>query len=174
MSHIQYIHQIQCEHEHGHGNDEVVNSNFIEMKEEYRLALIVKTITDECAMVPRGAISKRVDGLNVINPVFQGLKFTVATDLNNYQLYRSPQNDWNENLLTRPYYDYATDFLDTLDAVAPPQHSNAVIVDEYDAMVFIKSLLWPGMLFFHKCDTSLHGFVYFGNGRKNSELLFMI
>lgn len=131
-------------------------------------------MTEECAMVPRGAVSRQVDGSHVLNAMFKGLKLSMATDLNNYQLYRMPHNDWNENILKRPSYNYATDFLDTLDAVAPPQHYNAVSLDRYDGMVFIKSLLWPGMLFFHKCDTQMHGFVYFGNGRKNCELLFMI
>lgn len=149
-------------------------TNYIKMKEEHRLAFIVKTISEECAMVPRGAVSKQVDGTNVLNAMFQGLKLSAATDLNNYQLYRMPHNEWNENLLKRPSYNYATDFLDTLDAVAPPQYSNAILLDRYDERVFIKSLLWPGMLFFHKCSTQMHGFVYFGNGRKNSELFFML
>lgn len=136
--------------------------------------MIIKTITEECALVPRGAVSKQANGLNVLNTVFQGLELSIAADLNNYQLYRMPHSEWNENLLKRPSYDYATDFLDTLDAIAPPQHCNAVSLDRYDGMVFVKSLIWPGMLFFHKCETQMHGFAYFGNGRKNSELLFMI
>lgn len=125
-------------------------------------------------MVPRGAISKRVNGTNVLNPMFQGLEISIATDLQNYQLYRIPHNEWNENLLKRPNYNYNIDFLDTLDAAAPPDHCNAVKLDQYDGMVFIKSLLWPGMIFVHKCETQMHGFLYFGNARKNSELLFMI
>lgn len=158
----------------GDGNDEVAEPYYMEIKEDHRLALIVKTITEECAMVPRAAVAKQLDGTNALNPVFQGLKLSAATDLNNYQLYRVPHNDWNANLLKRPSYNYATDFLDTLDAVAPPQHSNAVSLDRFVGLVFIKSLLWPGMLFFHKCETPMHGFVYFGSGRKNSELIFQI
>lgn len=136
---------------------------------------MVITISEECAFVPRGAVAKISDGTNVLNPMFEGLKASVATDLTNYQLYRTPHHDLNENLLKRPCYNYTTDFLDTLDAVQPPpQHSNVVSLDRYDEVVYIKSVLWPGMLFFHKCKTKTHGFVYFGNGRKNADLLFMI
>lgn len=135
---------------------------------------MVRTITEECALVPRGAVIKRNDGINRLNPMFNGSKLSIATDINNYQLYRLPHNELNANLVKRPNYNFATDFLDTLDAIGPVQHCNAVALDQYDGMVYIKSLMWPGQLFFHKCETPMHGFVYFGNGRKNTDLLFMI
>lgn len=150
-------------------NDKIV----AEIKEEHRLGKLVEAITNECAVIPRGAVTKRADGLYFANPMFSGLELSMAENLTNYQLLRLPQEKWNYNLLKRPDFNYATDFLDTLDSVLPNNYQFAITTDRYNGIIFLKSLLWPGMIFCHKCGTNIHGFVYFGNARKNAELLFM-
>lgn len=150
------------------------NKKFVEVKEDALLGNIVMSISDECFVVPRGAIFKRIDNRTISNPAFRGLDLVQSGKLINYQLLRRPQYKWNFNLLKRSDYNYATDFLDTLDCIVPSDGSFAIRVDHLIGAVFIKSLHWPGTIFFHKCNTPFHGLVYFGTGRKNSDLLFML
>jgi radial spoke head protein 9 len=150
------------------------NNAKIHMKEEDRLACVVHLITEEAALVPRGAFYKRTDQEITMNPLFRGLTCTDAQSFTNYQLFRAPRNRYNYNLLKRQHYNYATDFFDTLDDVLPVNKSFAIRLDRNKEVVFLKSLHWPGMNFFHKCSTAVHGFRYMGDGIKNMDLLFMI
>lgn len=144
------------------------------IKEEHRLACVIHMVTDESALIPRGALFKHVNGITVHNPLFHGLAYMDAVDMDNYQLFRCPKNKWNSNLLTRQDYNYATDFLDTADRIVPEKETFSITMENDKSIVFVKSLFWPGMVMFHKCGTAKHGFCYFGNGRKNLDLLFMI
>ena len=76
-------------------------------------------ISDESAVVPRGALFKRTDGYVVNNLAFKGLTLVEAQQLCNYHHYRKPQQRWNTNLLKQPEYNYATDFLDSIDIDIP-------------------------------------------------------
>lgn len=144
------------------------------LKEEDRLACLVRCITDESAIIPRGALYKKLSGETVPNPAFAGITQSDAKNITNFQLFREPCNRWELNLLRRPSFNYTTDFLDTIDCIVPENHSFALITDLYYDCVYLKSLHWPGMVFFHKTNSNLHGFVYFGDGRKNLDMLFMI
>lgn len=148
------------------------------MNEEERLAAVVTQITDEAALLPRGALVKKTDGRTVYAPTFRGLGQLEASQLENYALYREPQDEWNANLLKRPDYNYSTDIFDTIDSLVPANRTFALSVDAAAAgrggLVVIRSLYWPGMAFFHKGGSRKHGFGYFGDGRKNMDLLFML
>lgn len=153
---------------------EQLDKKSIEVREDAMLALVVRLINDQSALVPRGAILKSIDGENYFNPNFNGLSPSEAKDVNNYQLLRSPKIQWNRNVLERPDINYYVDFLDTPDSILPLDCSYSVSYDSGDEIVYIHSLLWMGMHFFHECETQKHGFMYFGNGRKNADLMFML
>lgn len=131
-------------------------------------------ITEESALLPRGALYKRLDRKTVYSPFFRGLNQQAATKLFNYQLYRMPREKWNYNLLKRQNYNYPTDFFDTIDSIIPEDKTFALSIEKDRGIVFLKSLFWPGMSFYHKCNSKKHGFYYFGDGRKNLDILFMI
>lgn len=146
-----------------------------QLKEEDILALLVTQITDEAALLPRGALTKRMDGRTVHSPTFRGLRQPDACKLDNYALYRQPRNDWNTNLLRKPDYNYSTDIFDTVDdSVLLGQKTFALSMQPDCGVVLIRSLAWPGMQFFHKCGSRKHGFGYFGDGCKNMDLLHML
>lgn len=149
-----------------------------QLTEEERLAAVVTQITDESALLPRGALVQRTDGRTVYAPAFRGLRPLEAAQLANYVLYREPRCEWNANLLKRPDYNYSTDIFDTIDSLVPANRTFALSVDASAAgcggLVVIRSLYWPGMVFFHKGGSRKHGFAYFGDGRKNVDLLFML
>lgn len=142
------------------------------LSEEQRLACAVKLITDESALVPRGAVCNRTNSIVELNSMFHGLKPDEAQLLSNYQLYREPKQKYNYNLLKRQHFNYNTDFLDTLDDMVPRMKSFSINMECHDEIVVIRSLHWPGMTFYHKINTALHGFVYFGHARMNTDILF--
>nr|XP_034964085.1 radial spoke head protein 9 homolog isoform X2 [Zootoca vivipara] len=41
-------------------------------------------------------------------------------------------------------------------------------------VVVLRSLLWPGLTFYHVPNTKQHGYIYFGNAEKNLDLPFML
>lgn len=143
------------------------------IKEEDRLACIVGIITSDTAIIPRGCLYKRVDRSVIYNPAFQGLSRLEANDITNFQLYRLPKNDYNSNLLKRQDYNYPIDFFDTLDSLDLDEKCFSKIIDEHHNIIFMRSLEWLGMVFYHKLGTKNHGFIYNGDGKKNLDLLFM-
>ena len=70
-------------------------------------------------VVPRGAWFKNTNGDIIANISFEGLTYFESDNFNSYLHARLPQTKWNTNLLTRPDYNYAFDFLDTIDEDAP-------------------------------------------------------
>lgn len=152
----------------------IVEQKTKRIKEEHRLAAVVAMITDESAVIPRGCLYKRVDHTVIYNPPFHGLTKTQANDLRNFQLYRRPKREnMKENLLKRKDYNYPTDFFDTLDSCELHDKCFSKVIEIQHNIVFIRSLQWLGMYFYHKLDTERHGFWYFGDGKKNLDLLFM-
>lgn len=142
------------------------------IKEEDRLACIVNSLVDESAIVPRGVLYLQINRCVTYNPFFRGLTKRQASELKNFQLLRRPLNNRNHNLLKHENYNYLTDFFDSIEDVVPSGCFNIKINDR--DVCTISSLSWPGMVFVHKLETEYQGFFYFGNGRENIDLLFMM
>ncbi|EFA02731.1 radial spoke head protein 9 homolog [Tribolium castaneum] len=143
------------------------------LKEEDRLSATVHLINQEVAVVPRGALYKRTDGVIVENRAFEGLTPLEARELKSFLHFRQPTRKWNTNLLTRDDYNYAIDFLDPLD-VDIPEGCWLQNFTAGEEMVVLKSLYWPGMVFFHEIKTPKYGFVYFGTGIKCLDVPFFL
>lgn len=144
------------------------------LKEEDRLSCAVNMITDESAVVPKGALYKMTDQNVIYNPMFHGLNQLEGNLKSYYQLYRVPRNKFEYNVIKRSDYNYTTDFLDTIDDEIPKEVAFQLNMERNGRLVMIRSCVWPGMTFYHKLNTKEHGFVYFGDGKKNFDLLFMI
>ncbi|XP_054003782.1 radial spoke head protein 9 homolog isoform X2 [Hylaeus anthracinus] len=144
-----------------------------ELKEEDRLAAVVELIREDAAVIPRGAWFKCPNGDVIENLGFEGLPDVDASYLKSYLHARPPQQKWNTNLLTRPDYNYSIDFLDTID-LDVPQGCWSLQFVRGDATVILHSLYWPGLTFYHKLNNSDYGFLYFGHGKKNMDVVFMI
>lgn len=43
-----------------------------------------------------------------------------------------------------------------------------------NALVVLRSLLWPGLTFYHAPGTKNCGYIYVGTGEKNMDLPFML
>lgn len=143
------------------------------MKEENRLAATISNINEEAEICARGQILKQPDETVVINPNFYGLTGSEAKQLKSYLHIRIPQHRWNTNLLTRQDYNYSMDFLDSIDQDIPNGCWN-LSLEQNGSVAYLKSLYWPGMMYFHKVKTPDAGFLYVGNGRKNFDVPFLL
>lgn len=124
----------------------------------------------EAAIHPRGVLYRQVNRCVTYNPCFRGLNRLDASHLKNFQLFRYPLNNRNFNLTKREDYNYQTDFFDTIDDLIPPK-CFSIQLNERDVCI-IRSLKWPGMVFYHKLNTMYQGFFYFGSGRDCLDVLF--
>lgn len=43
-----------------------------------------------------------------------------------------------------------------------------------NALVVLRSLLWPGLTFYHAPRSKNYGYIYVGTGEKNMDLPFML
>ncbi|XP_063240912.1 radial spoke head protein 9 homolog [Bacillus rossius redtenbacheri] len=143
------------------------------LKEEDRLAAAVKEITEEGAVLPRGALHKRCSGDVVQSQVFKGLTKFEALQLKYYLHWRSPREKWTKNLLVHPKYNYSIDFLDTI-AEDVPSGSWSIQVEDDGRLVIFRSLMWTGMTFYHLASSPDFGFAYFGYGKRNIDIPFML
>ncbi|XP_074030518.1 radial spoke head protein 9 [Leptinotarsa decemlineata] len=143
------------------------------LKEEDRLACTVHLIIEEVGVVPRGALFKRPDGVIIENLSFEGISPLEAREITSFLHFRQPTRKYNTNLLTRDDYNYAMDFLDPLD-IDIPEGCWIIHVTSSEDMVILKSIYWPGLMFFHYLKTSQHGFVYFGHGKKCLDAPFLL
>lgn len=148
-----------------------VNENML--KEEDRLSSMVKLITEECAVVPRGAFIKQLNGKVIKDDRYRGLEPEEALEFRSYFHLRQPRSKYNENLIRRTDSDFAIDIFDTIDDDVP-NRKTWTIRNTDDDMVIIKNLTWPGMTFYHKVNTDIFGYIYVGYGMRNMDLPFML
>lgn len=143
------------------------------LKEEDRLSCVVHAIVDEVAVVPRGALFRRPDGVTVENLSFEGLSTLDAREIFSFLHFRAPTRKQNSNLLTRDDYNYATDFLDPID-IDIPEGCWILTISQAEDIVTLKSIYWPGFVFYHKINTPKHGCIYFGPGKRCTDAAFML
>ncbi|EZA51049.1 Radial spoke head protein 9-like protein [Ooceraea biroi] len=143
-----------------------------ELKEEDRLAATVESIMADAAVIPRGAWFECANGDVIENPSFGGLSAADASHLSSYLHARPPKEKWNANLLSRPDYNYALDFLDGIDTDVPQGCWDLQFL-QGGRLVILHSLYWHGLTFFHKLNSPHYGFLYVGHGKKNLDMPFM-
>ncbi|XP_001362778.1 radial spoke head protein 9 homolog isoform X1 [Monodelphis domestica] len=149
--------------------DEVV----IQIKEESRLVSVIDQIDKAVAIIPRGAFFKTPFGPVHVNRTFEGLTLADAKKLTSYFHFTEPIELKNKSLLEKADLDPSLDFLDNLEHDIP-KGSWSVQMERGNALVVLRSLLWPGLTFFHAPRTKNHGYIYVGTGEKNIDLPFML
>ncbi|KAM8826636.1 radial spoke head protein 9 homolog isoform 2-T2 [Synchiropus picturatus] len=140
--------------------------------EEHRLAVAVHQIESEVSVVPRGAFIKMARGMVQVNRSFAGLSYTEAAKLENYLHFTEPQHLKNKSLLEMADLNPAYDFLDPLSVDVP--NGWCLQFECARTVCTIRSLLWPGLIFYHVPMTVQYGYIYIGDGLRNLDLPFML
>lgn len=132
-----------------------------------RLAYVVNQIETQCHLVPEGSV--KLTPLHEIrrNEAFTGLNKEDATNLSKYMHFRKVDQ------MERFDSVFKHDFLDVIDK-DPIKGSWTLHLDTTESVANIRNLIWPGFFAYHKIGTTLHGSFYFGDGRMNSDLAFML
>lgn len=55
-----------------------------------------------------------------------------------------------------------------------PPGSWSIQMERGNALVVLRSLLWPGLTFYHAPRSKNYGYIYVGTGEKNMDLPFML
>lgn len=141
--------------------------------ESHRLARTVGLIDNDTTLVPRGAYVVDASKQVLENSTFAGLDHMGAGRLASYFHFRPPTKLVRKSVLAQQKLVKSTDFLDAVDEDCP----NGIWSLQLSAnkqTATLRSLLWPGYFFYHHVNTSVYGGAYFGDGRKNSAILFMV
>ena len=79
---------------------------------------------------------------------------------------------------------FKTKFLDPLEKDTPlgvwslHKDSSKTIVSSVQGIIMVqitlRNLQWPGFVAYHRANTDVYGWCYFGNGLKNSDLPFLV
>ncbi|XP_055981946.1 radial spoke head protein 9 homolog [Sorex fumeus] len=145
----------------------------VQVKEETRLVTVIDQIDKEVAITPRGALFKTPLGPVHVNRTFEGLSLSEAKKLSSYFHFREPIELKNKTLLEKADLDPSLDFLDSLEYDIP-KGSWSIQMEKGNALVVLRSLLWPGLTFYHTPHTKNCGYIYVGTGEKNIDLPFML
>mmetsp|Transcript_28676 Transcript_28676/g.55979 ORF Transcript_28676/g.55979 Transcript_28676/m.55979 type:complete len:306 (-) Transcript_28676:110-1027(-) len=141
--------------------------------EEERLACVVHEIDQSCSVVPFGAYLLQSDLQVVANPYYKGLPLAKGTDIKTYLHLRKP-----EIMPTKPVSELAglsktMDFLDSLNDDLPAG-AWSLKYDTPNNMIIIRSLAFPGYVFFSVVNSNVYGSAYVGTGLRNWDLAFML
>lgn len=141
--------------------------------EAHRLAHTVAAIEADTGLVPRGAYVVTPTHHIVAEPMFVGLSGTEATSLDSYLHFRPAQHPSRAHALHKAAPVPNAAFLDPA-SEDEPKGVWALRLDAGRGLVEVRSLKWPGYLFYHAVGTARYGGVYVGAGLLNGDLQFMM
>ncbi|CAM4539063.1 unnamed protein product [Caretta caretta] len=140
------------------------------IKEEIRLVATIDQIDKAVGIIPRGAFVKTPLGPVHENRNFEGLSLTEAKKLNSYFHFTEPVNLKNRTLLQKADLDPSIDFLDSLEHDIPTG-SWSIQLERGGSLVVLRSLLWPGLTFYHIPMTKQYGYIYLGTGNDDESCM---
>jgi len=68
---------------------------------------------------------------------------------------------------------FKADFLDPISDDLPIG-SWSLQSDNSKTQITLRSLLWPGFVAYHRANSPIFGYAYFGNGIRNDDLPFLL
>lgn len=138
-----------------------------------RLTFIVFAIENDCSIAPVGAFKMTPIHQVRRNEAFHGLQ--ADQDLQSYLHFRNVQTQAYKDQLDQPGAPFNPNFLES---IIDDQPRGLWTIqggkDHDDKIITIRSIMWPGFIFYHKAGTKKFGNLYIGDGLKNEELHFMI
>jgi len=158
------------------GNQE--EDTVIHVKEEDRLATVVKYIDEEAMVVPRGAFIRNPAGIVTPNDGFSGMNCEKATNLENWLHFSGPVQLPTKSLLEKADQTAPIDFLRPASEDIPVEGSWSVQNERGpgvdSSLVKLRSLSWLGAEACHIPGSPVFSRVYFGDGQKNINLPFQL
>lgn len=160
------------------GDDDITAAD-VTYREVHHLAYVVWAVDNATSIAPRGSYSVGPTGALAPNSSFYGLPAAEANVLSNYYHIRPPQaraGEWANKTGAARMEDVLDQVGDSRPASKGPSPIGAwacAINEQYD-LVHIRSLEYPGYFFFHDIEDGSFGGAYFGDGKFNADLGFML
>ena len=108
-----------------------------------------------------------------MNKTYKGLKQDELRCLANYIHFRPIIKEEKKLEVENSDAVFSCDVLDSIDT-DDVKGSWSIQLDPSKKISNVRSLLWPGYFAVHQSDSNIFGSIYFGKGKKNAELPFMI
>ena len=137
------------------------------------MSYLVRQIDIDTCIIPKGALRLSAEHEFRINKGFKGLKPNELTDENNYLHFRAIINEDKKAFIENIDAIFSEDILDGI-ANDPVKGCWSIQLDPTKKIVNLRNLLWPGFFAVHQSNTNVYGCVYFGDGKKNADLPFML
>ncbi|ETM01540.1 hypothetical protein, variant, partial [Phytophthora nicotianae] len=138
-----------------------------------RLAYIVEEIDHATSVVPLGAYVVSPLHQVIANPSFHGLTWDQSLQLYNFFHFRHPDLPERAQIIENAEgLVRAGDFFDPL--IQDLDGAWVISKDNTGAYMTLRNYEYPGAFCFHRPQTAHYGSVYFGDGRKNLDIAFMI
>ncbi|EGD80944.1 hypothetical protein PTSG_01527 [Salpingoeca rosetta] len=166
-SHEFTVEAIRSEETKGDGSIVVTTT----ITEEKRLAAAVAAIDKETRIVPRGAYRMTPSDVVERNHGFGGLSHQAAGKIESYMHFRQPITLLSKSPLERARMDQGLDFMDSISDDIP-KNCWSIQYQNGSKAVVLRSLIWPGFVFFHTPNSPLFGHAYVGTGQRNNDLIF--
>ncbi|KAI8785253.1 radial spoke head protein 9 [Biomphalaria glabrata] len=157
----------------GDGEEATEEEETTIIKEEERLSSVIAEIDDDVRIIPRGAFIQVPTAEVVKNRSFEGLSVQESAKLCNYMHFREAKRLDLKSLLQRANMDKAIDFMDSIEDDVP-RGSWTMQFERGSGLLILRSLQWPGYVFYHVPASQKYGSCYFGTGEKNMDLPFML
>ncbi|KAI8616197.1 hypothetical protein BC830DRAFT_1063664 [Chytriomyces sp. MP71] len=144
------------------------------VNEEKRLSGIIQLINYDVQVVPRGAYYRDGSLTLQLNPMFGGLQQAELGELNSYCHFREGFNINKKTVLERASnFDETIDIFDAI-STDEPRGVWTIQSERGGSVSLIRSLLWPGYVFYHTPTPAKWGGMYYGWGLKNHNIGFML
>ncbi|GMG14779.1 unnamed protein product [Phytophthora fragariaefolia] len=138
-----------------------------------RLAHIVEEIDHATSVVPLGAYIVSPMHQVIANPSFHGLTWDQSMQLYNFFHFRQPDLPERAQIIeSAEGLVRAGDFFDPL--IQDLDGAWVISKDNTSSYITLRNYVYPGTFCFHQPLSANYGSVYFGDGRKNPDIAFMI
>lgn len=144
----------------------------VNLKEIDRLHYHIRSIENDCHIVPQGSMKLTTAHEVHRNEAFSGLNEQECFDLKYYSHFRTVQNAHKRQGLEADDAIFKRDFLD--DVTLTPKGAWSVQKDDTGKVAVIRNNIWKGFTAFHNMHSTEHGCVYVGDGLKNENFCFMV
>ena len=141
--------------------------------EKLKLSYIVRQIDTDTSVVPKGAVKLTPEHQYRMNKTYKGLKQDELRNLANYIHFRPIIKEEKKLEVENSDAVFSYDVLDSIDT-DDVKGSWSIQLDPSKKISNVRSLLWPGYFAVHQSDSNIFGSIYYGKGKKNAELPFMI
>lgn len=130
------------------------------------------SIENECAVVPKSAFRTTPNDEVRCNDSFKGLSREEARNLDNYRHFRPSSQETKIDLLSKNDRNDILNFFDDLKCDVA-KNSWSLVCSKEISTVFLRNAKWPGFAGYHRVNSDIFGYAYFGDGRKVSDIHFL-